>query len=135
MLFFSILFVSFQLIYLLVSKPGRIDSVPVAVETILVFIYIVIYFQQYFILNKSSIYNDYSFYLISGLLIYLAGNFFFNILANQMSKQQWENYWHLTYIPEVIKNLLLTVSIILFHKQLKSEKKTRITNVPFLDMI
>ena len=98
----SFFFLCFQIIYFFVSKLQRVDSVPVGIETILILIYIFIYFQQFFSTNRTSyIYNDPSFWIVVGVLIYLGSSFFFNILANQLSK----DYWHLTYIPEIIKNI------------------------------
>jgi len=135
MLLLSVLFVIFQILYLVFSKKGRMDSLSVGVETILIFVYIIIYFQQYFVSSNTSIYKDYSFYLVAGVLIYLGSNFFFNILANQMTNEQWDQYWYLTFIPEIIKNSLFSVSIILFSKQAIAEKKDVNTTVPFLDMI
>ncbi|MEO7393288.1 MAG: hypothetical protein ABIU11_00015, partial [Chitinophagaceae bacterium] len=110
-LLFSILFYVFQTIHFFSSELQRIDSVPVGIETILILIYIFIYFHQYFNENRTTfIYNDAGFWIVVGILLYLGCNLFFTILANQLSKE----YWYLTYIPEIIKNILFAISIIIY---------------------
>ena len=129
---FSILFFCFQIIYFFISQEQRIDSVPVGIETVLILIYIFIYFHQYFNENRTTyIYNDPGFWIVVGILIYLGCNFFFTILANQVSKE----YWYLTYIPEIIKNILFAVSIIIYKNKPSDSKAMKTSNVPFLDMI
>ena len=105
---------------------------PVGIETILILVYTFIYFQQYFNENRTTyIYNDPNFWIIVGILIYLGSSFFFNILANEVSK----DYWHLTFIPEIIKNVLFSLSIILYKDKLNDNNKIKSANVPYLDLI
>lgn len=130
-LILSVLFLIFQVYYYLTSKPQRIDSIPVGIETILVLVYIFIYFRQFFASNNTDyIYNDPSFWIIVGILIYLCSSFFFNILANYVPRDNW----HLTFIPEIIKNILFGFSIVTYKPLLKSKHKAE-SNFPFLDMI
>lgn len=134
---FSLLFIAFQVIYYFISKPERyIDSVPIAVETILLFVFAFLYFQQYFKYNLSlNIYEYASFWLVVGILIYLGSSFFFNILANHVTDEQMDSYWHFTYIPEILKNILYSLVIVgLPFKQIGSAK-TKKLDVPNLDMI
>lgn len=129
----SFLFLSFQIIYYFLSPFQYIDSVPVGIETIIIIVFIIIYFYQFFKFSVSPIYNDPAFYLIIGILIYLGGTFFFNILGNEMSKDQWNDYWHLTYIPEILKNILFGFALLIFHKSIHSKQNKQKT-IPFLDM-
>ncbi|MCY7310015.1 MAG: hypothetical protein LH619_04485, partial [Chitinophagaceae bacterium] len=131
-LLFSFLFLCFEIFYFLLSENQRIDSVPVGIETILILIYTFIYFQQYFNENRTTyIYNDPNFWIVVGILIYLTSSFFFNILANQVSKE----YWYVTFIPEIIKNILFSISIIKYKEQIKSNSKNKSSDVPYLDLI
>ena len=128
----SFLFLCFQTIHYLKTGIQRIDSIPVGIETILILIYVFIYFHQSFNENRTTyIYNDPGFWIVVGILIYLGCSFFFNILANQLSKE----YWYLTYIPEIIKNILFAVSIVLYKKKSIDINGIKSSKVPYLDMI
>lgn len=129
---FSILFYCFQIIHFFVTDLQRVDSIPIGIETILILVFIFMYFHQYFNENRTNyIYNDPGFLIVVGILIYLGCNFFFTILANQVSKE----YWYLTYIPEIIKNILFGVSIVIYKNKPSDSKAMKTSNVPFLDMI
>lgn len=131
-LVFSFLFLGFEIVYFILSETQRIDSVPVGIETILLLVYTFIFFQQYFYENRTTyIYNDPNFWIVVGILIYLGSSFFFNILANQVSKK----YWHFTYIPEIFKNILFSLSIIKYKDKSIDNSKTKSYDVPYLDMI
>lgn len=131
-LIFSFLFLCFEIIYFFLSKPQRIDSVPVGIETILMLLFSFIYFHQYFNENRTTyIYNDPNFWIVVGILIYLCSSFFFNILANQVSNE----YWYFTFIPEIIKNILFSLSIIKYKDTSKENSTIKSSNVPYLDLI
>jgi hypothetical protein len=100
-------------------------------ETILLFIYIIFYFYDYFKNPKAQVvYNHYCFWISIGILIYLGSSFFFNILANHMTDSEMQELYYLTYISEFIKNLVLVASIIVYHRQPKPKKST---SIPYLD--
>ena len=129
---FSILFVIFEILHFFLSRPQRVDSIPVGIETILILIYVFIYFHQSFSENRTTyIYNDPGFWIVVGILLYLGCNFFFTILANQLSIEYW--YW--TFIPEIIKNILFAVSIVLYKKKSTNNNGMKSSKVPYLDMI
>lgn len=73
--------------------------------------------------------------MIVGIFVYLTGTFFFNILANYISKQEIIKYWHYTYIPDIIKNLMFSIATILYSKNISPEKIKQTRNIPNLDMI
>jgi hypothetical protein len=130
----SAVFVAFVLIYFLTAHYQRIDSIPIGIETILIFVFIFYYFYQYFKTSTAhSIYEDYSFWLITGMFIYLGGTFFFNILANDIATQSTiSKLWYLTFIGDVIKNVLCSVAIVLYLKKPSTESKH--SSVPYLDL-
>ena len=132
----SVLFLCSQVYYFLAPKTQKIDSIPVGVETILIFLYTFIYFSQYFKLSRNIyVFNDPIFWIVVGILLYLGSNFFFNILVNQINQQLNDQYWYLTFIPEIIKNILFVVGIILFHRRPDESTNKQRSNVPYLDMI
>jgi hypothetical protein len=56
-----------------------------------------------------------------GIFFYLAGSFFFNILANHLSSAELDQYWSYSYLFDVIKNILITVGLLIY-KQKKGLK-------------
>lgn len=134
----SVLFLVFQITYYFVSKLQKIDSVPIGVETILIFVFSFFYFQQFLKYNTSkNIYEYPSFWLVVGILIYLGSAFFFNILANDVTEQQFDNYWHFTYIPEILKNILFAMVVLGYPSYLNElpNSKNKKTEIPNLDII
>lgn len=133
-LLFSVLFIGFLIYDYSSSERRQLDSIPIGIETILIFIYISFFFYQNFRnTNEEFIYTQPSFWLSIGMLIYLGGTFFFNILVNYLDEAQIENYWFLTYIADLIKNLLFCVSIIVYARTPHKEKSLH-KSVPYLDL-
>lgn len=131
----SALFLIFQVIYLYTTKIKRLDSIPIGIETILLFIYVFYFFFEYSReVNNVYIYNHYCFWVSVGIMVYLGGTFFFNILANDISKAQTVKYWYLTYITESVKNILFAFAILIFTRQPKKNLQMK-SSIPYLDMI
>jgi len=135
----SAAFITF-LISLFIIKPARIDShlildtIPVGIETILIFIYIFSFlYEQSKIDDSESIFNNYLFWISIGLLIYLGGSFFFNILVTEMSLAEFDNYYHYTYIAELVKNILFLVALFKISAVKKKELIPQI-QMPYLDI-
>jgi len=116
------------------NKLRRLDSISVGIETILLFIFIFLFFYDHSRYNKSDlIYNSPIFWVSAGILVYLGGSLFFNILANYMTSDEFNSYWHYTYIAEIIKNILFSYALVYANRQLKS-RKTNTAAVPYLDI-
>lgn len=131
---FSILFIVFQIISYLKSNIGRLDTISIGIETILLFIYVILLFYEYFKSAKTVyIYNNHFFWIALGILIYLGGTFFFNISANLISREQLVQYLKLTYVLEMIKTSLFAVAIIMYSFQNKN-KELQKSHVPYLDL-
>ena len=132
----SVSFVLLQLVYYLIYPLQKIDSVPIGIETIFILFFTFLYFQEYFKTNLSdNIYQYSHFWLILGIIIFLGFSFFLNILANHISSEQFQKYWHFTYIPEIVKNLMfgLVISGLWVNKSKYSKMKNM--DIPNLDMI
>ncbi|MCG2614190.1 hypothetical protein LZZ85_07850 [Terrimonas sp. NA20] len=137
----SIIFIAF-LITLFIVKPATIDSnlvldtYGVGIETIIIFLYIFSFlYEQSKIDDSESIFSKYLFWISMGLLIYLGGSFFFNILVTEMSLAEFDNYYHYTYIAELIKNVLFLVALSKA-SDLSVKKKEAVTQIqmPYLDI-
>lgn len=141
-LIFSVLFVSFQVISYVITLDSQVynsnaylDSLPIGVETILIFIYISFFFYESFkITTEEHIYARPCFWITIGMLIYLGGTFFFNILLNHIDQSQVDKYWFLTYIADIIKNLFFCVALIIYVRIPYKEKSLQNSSVPFLDL-
>jgi hypothetical protein len=51
-----------------------------------------------------------------------------------MNNIDLENLWHLSYLPDLLKNILFSIFMIFFSKEVKKDSKSN-NNIPFLDMI
>lgn len=132
----SIAFVVFQIVYLLTVKFTWLDTVAVGIESILIFIYIFYFFYEYFTATRNQfIYHNYTFWLSVGLLVYLGGSFFINILINDLDVSQKESYWYLTFIAETIKNIFFVIAIFVFVRKPNVNTPQQSPSVPYLDLI
>lgn len=131
----SVLFLVFQIIFYFSAKFLRLDSIPVGIETLLIFFFIFLFFYEQFKSQRVDfIYNNIGFWYSCGILLYLGSSFFFNILANHMEQSEVDSFWQLTLIGEILKNILFLFAIIISSKKtedINSNKK----DVPFLDMV
>ena len=132
----SVLFIFFQIFYVTTTTLNKLDSIPIGIETIFIFIFIFYFFYEYSKNIKDSfIYNHYCFWISVGILIYLGGSFFFYILINQLDSSQIETFGNLTYIAEIIKNLLFAISLFFYKKFPTDNIQNKPPKIPNLDMI
>jgi uncharacterized membrane protein YozB (DUF420 family) len=122
----STLFISFLIIYYSSANFKRLDSLPIGIESILILI-----FASYFFYEQISnpqilfIYNDYRFWIITGIMIYISGSFFIYIFANQIPNNELDLYWSFTYIFLGIMNILFSVGIIVLGLKPKQKHHTK----------
>jgi len=110
-----------------------LDSLGIGIETLLLFVYIIFLFYEHFKrLDAQVIYSYNHFWLVLGILFYLGGSFFFNILADHLTSQQIKSYERLTYLGDVIKNIFFCISIIISVKMPENGMKSKIST-PYLD--
>ncbi len=132
----SVLFFGFQLFYVLTTKVKGLDSVPIGIETILILIYVVYFFYSFSKrLSDFYIYNHYVFWIAVGILVYLGGSFFFFILFQQLSTDQKNNFGNITYVAEIIKNLLFVIALFTYTRYPFKKPEKNSNPVPFLDLI
>lgn len=131
----SIAFILFQVLYFVFAKKSKtLDSVPIGIETILILTYLVfLFFEQFKKTSVDYIYSKPWFAFIIGIMIYLACSFFFNIMASSVGKKVMNPYWFITYIFEIVKNVLFAYSIFLYSKSSKN-MTSKTSSVPFLDL-
>lgn len=137
--YLSIVYAASLLSYLFFNTTfKKLDSIPIAIETFLIFFYIIVYFRQFFKNNiTKNVYEYPSFWLIVGILTYLGSGFYFNLLVDYVTEDQFSKYWHFTYIPDIIKNLLFTM-VIMGYPSVSNEYNAlsiKSKDIPNLDMI
>jgi hypothetical protein len=71
------------------------------------------------------------FWIVCGIIFYLGGSFFFNILATHLTKAELDKYWFYSYSFDIIKNILFVISISFFAK---IDKKVAKKKLPYLDI-
>lgn len=131
----SLLFLLFEIYYVSVTGLQRIDSIPIGIETILVFIFIFFFFFDFSKNVKNLfIYNHYCFWLSVGVLVYLGGSFFYYILANHFNQDEADKFIEMTWIAEIVKNLLFAFSIFLYKKHPINKLNKLSKDIPNLDM-
>jgi len=132
----STLFLLFELYYISNTAFERLDSIPIGIETILVFIYIFFFFYDFSKTVKTTfIYNHYCFWLSVGILIYLGGSFFYYMLVNNLDSNEYEKLADLTYVAETIKNILFGIAMVILQKFTMNKIHNPSKNIPNLDMI
>ncbi len=122
----GILFTIFLLIYDFTATQNSIDSIPIGMEAILVLIFSFYYlFERMNDTSTLFIYNHYSFWIILGMLLYLAGSFFIYIFSAQLLSEhrgsEVAHYWIFTNIFSILKNIFFAIAIIINAKQSERE--------------
>lgn len=114
----SIIFAIFLIFYNLSANVVGIDSIPIGVEGILILIFSFYYlYEQMKDTEILFIYSNYTFWIVIGMMLYLAGSFFIYIYASQLPDDQVAHYWVFTNIFSIIKNIFFTIAIIINSKQ------------------
>jgi hypothetical protein len=130
----GLLFIAFLLYFNLSTDFTRIDSIPIGIESI-----IIISFAFYFLYEKIKtptavfITSDYKFWIILGMIIYLAGSFFIYIYGEQLNKEEWKKLKHLPLLFYIIRALFYSIGLIVFSKAPVETKKLKEKTIPYLD--
>lgn len=128
----TVAFTVFLGVYFTTVQFRSIDSVPIGVETILILIYSFYYlYEQMNDTNNLFVYNKHSFWITSGIMLYLAGSFFIYIFANQVDKAILSQYWIFTNVFYIIKNLFFVIAILILLKQKKNPSPEKL--YPYLN--
>ena len=89
------------------------DSLPASIEAILILIYGIFYFFEQ--LNKPQvtfIYQTPTFWLVLGLMIYTAGNFFLFLQAADAPREVIDRFWSINLICNILKNIFLSIGFV-----------------------
>ena len=128
------LYFIFSIFYMLTVEIKTIDTIPIGIETI-----IILTFSFYFLYERMNepttdlIYNDYRFWIVLGMVIYLAGSFFIYIFSDQVNRELFNKYLSITLIFYAIKNILFTLGIWIYAQKAPLQIKKK-ENLPYLDI-
>ena len=111
------------------------DSYEIAVETLLITSCIIYFFYLRFKqVDEHYLYQDPFFWFMTGMLVYLGYTFFFNLLVNHVDIEVIKNYYHFSYIGDIIKNLLFTVALFYLPRKGEAASRSSYFNAPNLDL-
>lgn len=131
----SVFFLIFLVFFYSTTKIKRMDSIPVGIESLLLFIFIIFFFIEYFKNMYSSLLGNPSFWFIAGILIYLSITFFFNILVNNLDNIAHQQYYFYSYLGDILKNILFSFALFSHLKQKNiADSQLKNTHIPFLDI-
>jgi hypothetical protein len=103
--------------YSLTPIKNIVDSIPIGIETIFILIFLFYYlFEQMSDTTSLFIYNKYQFWIVIGIMIYLAGSFFIFIFTSRVEKKLIEQFWFLTNAFYSTMNVMFIVAFLLKRK-------------------
>lgn len=104
-------FYLFVIIYFLSTDYFSFDSISASIESIFIVSFCILFlFDQ---LNKPQvifIYQDASFWFVTGLMVYLSGTLFLFILATELDKSVRHNFWKINLFANIVKNILFAIA-------------------------
>ena len=115
--FISIFFILFLITTILFESKYQFDSLQTSIESILIIGFCIIFlFEQINQPQLSFIYTSYNFWIVIGILTYLAITFFLYVFAASLPLEVADEYWIINHIASILKNILFTIAIILYVK-------------------
>jgi len=122
----SVCFTIFIISYNVLVKVKGIDSIPIGVEAILIIVFSFYYlYEQMKDTESLFVYSRYSFWIVLGMMLYLAGSFFIYIYASQLAPTEVGKYWIFTNIFSILKNIFFTIAIFLNTNEKTTTKKIK----------
>ena len=113
----------FIAIYNYSKSSPHFDSINVTIESILVISYsIYFFFEQINIPRVTFIYSLPQFWIVSGILIYLASTFFLFMQADALSQAEKEGFWIIAILGQIIKNILFVIAFLINNQSIKPIK-------------
>ena len=72
---------------------------------------VIYFFEQMRNPNSLFIYSTSEFWIVTGILIFLAGTFFIFIYSANLSEKEFLKYWPINYLFNTIKNILFGLAL------------------------
>jgi hypothetical protein len=114
-LVFSCVFFLFGIYSMIKSTNHKFDSLPASIESVLIISYCIFFLYEQLRSPENSfvIYSSKEFWITIAIFIFVAATLFLFISTAYISEDERHAYWPINYIANIIKNLLLTIALIL----------------------
>lgn len=110
----------------------KFDSVQSSLSAIILISFCIIYlFEQ---INKPDItfiYASHTFWIVAGILIYLAATLFLYGFAASLPDDVAQDYWIINHASTILKNILFFIAILVYAKSLKLPKSKKPVEAEF----
>lgn len=109
-----ILIAAVNFIQLTSNSSSSIDAIPISVGSIILIVASIFYFFES-IQNPEVmfVYSKKSFWIVVGIMLYFSGTFFLFLQYDNLSEPDQNNYWIISIICFVLKNIFFSISFIL----------------------
>lgn len=105
-------------------KFENLDSIPITVQGLFIMpLALVYYFEQIKNPDTLFIYGTPNFWIVTGILIYLAGTFFIFILSENLTQEELDEYWSINYFFNTIKNLMFGLAFYMYTRKQDHKEK------------
>lgn len=112
---------------------NRLDSIPIGTETLLLLIIgIYFFYEQFKNPQLLYVYGHYCFWITMGILVYLCGSFFIFLRGDSITAAEKDQFWFLTYVFEIVKNICFGVAIVVLSR--KPNQPHPDNKIPYLDL-
>lgn len=129
----SLAFTVFCVYHLFSDATKKFDSIQASIEGILIIVFCILYLYEQMIKPQVLfIYTSYKFWIVFGIMIYMAGNLFLFAYAVDLPNAMRKQYWIINYVSNIIKNIFFALAIFIQAKQLSEKPKV---NDPFRNLI
>jgi hypothetical protein len=113
----SAFFTIYCLTYLIQNTFIKFDSIQTSIEAIVIITFCIIYlFEEMNQPQVTFIYSSYHFWIVIGILIYLAGTFFFFVYASNLSNAELDSFSIINHISNILKNILFSIAFVIYAK-------------------
>ncbi|MFM7838223.1 MAG: hypothetical protein ACKO6K_01550 [Chitinophagaceae bacterium] len=108
-------FIPFCLIhfYLQYNQAINLDTIPVIFQAIIFMLLSIFYFfDQIKTPTSLFIYHTFEFWIVTGILVYLAGTFFIYLFSAKLTPEELNQYWFINYIFNIFKNCCFSLAFL-----------------------
>ena len=114
MSFTSIIVLTILIILFIRANKRNFDSFSASLESVIIIIYCLIFFFEQ--ISKPQTYFLYTlpyFWIVLGILIYMASTLFLFILAGNLSDEEFRKYWIINSISNIISNIIFGIGFLM----------------------
>jgi len=112
--FFIIALYNFYTIISNKQENNLIDTIPVSTSALILIIFSILYlFEEIQSPKIGFVYENPSFWVTVGIMIYFSGTFFLFLQYSDLSISDKRNFWTINLVCVILKNFFITISFFL----------------------